>query len=292
MTLDILGIFGKKEDQEQEPQYYMSRTNIRTLNYKVYYMNKIEKVLYFLAAFAVGAYCGYLFYGGLFQNEFAEPTVATHISNVIISSIIGTITGLIFLPVRVQQIIDKRQRNLKRQFRDMLESLSTSLGAGKNVNDSFEAVAQDMLLQYDEDDFINNELKVIISGIQNNQDIEVLLYDFGRRSGVKDIVMFASIFRISYRKGGNIKEIIMNTNTIMKDKFDISEEIETVITSNKSELNAMMIMPVVMVALFKGMSPDFGANFSTFAGVAATTVALVFYGLAFKLGRMIMDIKI
>ncbi len=149
-----------------------------------------------------------------------------------------------------------------------------------------------MLLQYDEDDFINNELKVIISGIRNNQDIEVLLYDFGRRSGVKDIVMFASIFRISYRKGGNIKEIIMNTNTIMKDKFDIAEEIETVITSNKSELTAMMTMPVVMVALFKGMSPDFGNNFATAAGVAATTVALVFYGLAFKLGRMIMDIKI
>ncbi len=292
MKIDILGIFGKKKDIELEPQYYMSRTNIRTLNYKVYYMSKLEKILYFMAAFIVGGYCGYLFYGGLFQNEFYEPTTLTYISNFLVSSIIGTITGLIFLPVRVQQIIDKRQRMLKRQFRDMLESLSTSLGAGKNVNDSFEAVAQDMLLQYDEDDFINNELKVIISGIRNNQEIEVLLYDFGRRSGVKDIVMFASIFRISYRKGGNIKEIIMNTNTIMKDKFDIAEEIETVITSNKSELNAMMIMPVLMVAMFKGMSPDFGNNFATAAGVVATTVSLIFYAIAFKLGRVIMDIKI
>lgn len=255
-------------------------------------MNRVEKVLYFLAAFVIGAYCGYLFYGGMFQNEFYEPTTLTYVCNVIIATVTGTITGLIFLPIRVQQIIDKRQRTLKRQFRDMLESLSTSLGAGKNVNDSFEAVAQDMLLQYDEDAYINTELKVIISGIRNNQDIEVLLYDFGRRSGVKDIVMFASIFRISYRKGGNIKEIIMNTNTIMKDKFDIAEEIETVITSNKSELYVMMIMPVAMVAMFKGMSPDFGSNFSTPAGILATTVSLIFYGVAFKLGRVIMDIKI
>ncbi|MCR5342271.1 MAG: type II secretion system F family protein [Butyrivibrio sp.] len=292
MKLGMFGIIGKKEDKELEPQYYMSRTNIKTLNYKVYYMNRIEKVLYFLAAFIVGGYCGYLFYGGLFQNEFAEPTVATHISNVLIASVIGSITGFVFLPIRVQQIIDKRQRNLKRQFRDMLESLSTSLGAGKNVNDSFEAVAQDMLLQYDEDAYINNELKVIISGIRNNQEIEVLLYDFGRRSGVKDIVMFASIFRISYRKGGNIKEIIMNTNTIMKDKFDIAEEIETAITSNKSELYAMMVMPVVMVAVFKGMDSDFGGNFSTPAGVAATTASLILYALAFKLGSTIMDIKV
>lgn len=292
MTLDILGIFGKNDDKELEPQYYTSRTNIRTLNYKVYYMSKIEKILYFLAAFIIGGYCGYLFYGGLFQNEFHEPTVLTYICNTIISAFVGTLTGLIFLPIRVQQIIDKRQRMLKRQFRDMLESLSTSLGAGKNVNDSFEAVAQDMLLQYDPDEFINNELKVIISGIRNNQDIEALLYDFGRRSGVKDIVMFASIFRISYRKGGNIKEIIMNTNTIMKDKFEIAEEIETVITSTKSELYIMMLMPVAMVAMFKGMSPEFGANFSTLSGVIATTVSLVLYGIAFKVGRVIMEIKI
>ena len=248
--------------------------------------------IYFLLAFAVGAACGYLFYGGIGKDEFGDPTQITKILNIVIPSIVGCVTGYLFLPIRVNQIIDKRRRMIKTQFRDMLESLSTSLNSGKNVTDAFLAVQQDLSMQYDEDAFIQNELRVIISGIRNNQDIEVLLYDFGRRTGVKDIIMFASIFRISYRKGGNIKEIIKNTNDIMRDKFDIQEDIETSMTSGKSELRMMMVMPVLMIGMFKGMSPDFGANFTTPAGIMSTTISLVIYGVAYFIGSKIMDIKV
>lgn len=285
-------LYHKKEEKEKEPQYYTSMTNIKTLNYKVYYMNIIEKILYFLAAFAVGAVCGYLFYGGIGKDEFGDPTTITRVLNIVIPLIVGTVCGCIFLPIREKQIIAKRQRMIKRQFRDMLECLATSLSSGKNVTDAFLAVQQDLALQYDEDAFIHNELKVIIAGIRNNLEIEVLLYDFGRRTGIKDIIMFASIFRISFRKGGNIKEIIQNTNDIMRDKFDIQEDIETAMTSGKSELNIMMLMPVVMIGIFKVMSPDFGENFCTPAGIASTTVSLVIYAIAYILGRKIMEIKV
>lgn len=282
----------KKEEQEKEPQYYTSMTNIQTLNYKVYYMGIVEKILYFLLAFIAGAVCGYLFYGGIGKDEFGEATTVTKILNIVIPSIVGIVCGCIFLPMREKQIIAKRQRMIKRQFRDMLECLSTSLSSGKNVTDAFLAVQQDLALQYDEDAFIHNEMKVIIAGIRNNLEIEVLLYDFGRRTGIKDIIMFASIFRISFRKGGNIKEIIQNTNDIMRDKFDIQEDIETAMTSGKSELNIMMLMPIAMIGIFKVMSPDLGENFSTPAGVLSTTISLIIYAAAYILGRKIMDIKV
>lgn len=282
----------QKEKKEKEPQYYASMTNIRTLNYKVYYMNGLEKTLYFLVAFAVGAVCGYLFYGGIGTDEFGEATRLTYVLNIIISSIVGTICGVFFLPIREAQIVAKRQRMIKKQFRDMLEALSTSLNSGKNVTDAFLAVQQDMMLQYEEDAFIHNELRVIIAGIRNNLDIEVLLYDFGRRTGIKDIIMFASIFRISYRKGGNINQIIRNTNDIMKDKFDIQEDIETAMTSGKSELSMMMVMPLVMICLFKMMSPQMASNFTTPTGIIATTISLVIYGISYMIGLKITNIKL
>ncbi|MEI3213949.1 MAG: hypothetical protein V8S90_06855 [Lachnospiraceae bacterium] len=68
-----MGILKKKKEENKEPQYYMSSTNIRTLNYKVYYMSIVEKIIYFLLAFAVGAACGYLFYGGIGKDEFGGP---------------------------------------------------------------------------------------------------------------------------------------------------------------------------------------------------------------------------
>lgn len=285
-------LFQKKAEKEKEPQYYTSMTNIRTLNYKVYYMNIAEKVLYFLAAFAVGAICGYLFYGGIGKDEFGEATKLTITLDILIPSIVGITCGCIFLPIREKQIIAKRQRMIKRQFRDMLECLSTSLNSGKNVTDAFLAVQQDLSLQYEEDAFIHNEMRVIIAGIRNNLEIEVLLYDFGRRTGIKDIIMFASIFRISYRKGGNIKEIIRNTNDIMKDKFDIQEDIETAMTSGKSELSMMMVMPIMMIGMFKMLSPDLAKNFTTPTGIMSTTISLIIFAIAFVWGRSIMDIKV
>lgn len=283
-------LFHKKE--EKEPQYYTSMTNIKTLNYKVYYMNMVEKILYFLAAFAVGAACGYLFYGGIGKDEFGEPTTLTKVLNIVIPSIVGGICGYMFLPIREKQIIAKRQRMIKRQFRDMLECLSTSLNSGKNVTDAFLSVQQDLSLQYDEDAFIHNELRVIIAGIRNNLELELLLYDFGRRTGIKDIIMFASIFRISFRKGGNINEIIKNTNAIMSDKFDIQEDIETAMTSGKSELSMMMLMPVMMIGMFKMISPDLAENFTSVGGLISTTISLVIYGASYAIGRNIMDIKV
>lgn len=192
----------KKEKKEPEPQYYISATNIPTYNYKVYHMKPLEKILYFLLAFAVGAAVGYLFYGGIGKDEFGEPTALTWGLNIAISCAAGLFAGIKFLPIRTEQIRKQRSRKLNVQFRDMLEAFNTSLGAGKNVVDSFHSVYEDLKIQYDEGAFILKELEIILSGMANNVDVEDLLLDFGVRSGNDDIYSFANVFKICYRHFG------------------------------------------------------------------------------------------
>lgn len=281
-----------KKKKVQEPQYYMSATNMKTYNYRVYNMTKKEKILYFLLAFVVGAAVGYLFYGGIGKDEFDQPTTLTWILNITIPAVVGIIAGRLFVPMREKSIIAKHQRELNRQFRDMLDALTTSLGAGKNVNDSFFGIYEDMKVQYDADAFIVKELEVIISGIHNNVAIEDVLEDFGNRSGNDDIKSFANVFRISYRKGGNIKEIIRNTHSILSDKMEISEDIETLVTSNKLEQNIMVVMPILLIALIKMTSPDFARNFTTPTGIISTTVSLAIFVVAYFIGKSVLNIKI
>lgn len=281
-----------KNKKELEPQYYVSATGMQTLNYKVYYMKPLEKIIYFIIAFAVGAAVGYLFYGGIGKDEFGQPTKLTYTLNVIISSAVGLFAGIKFIPIRTSQIIASRAKKLNSQFRDMLESMNTSLNAGKNVVDSFNSVYDDLKLQYDDSAFIVKELEVILSGMVNNIAIEDLLADFGRRSGNDDIVSFSNVFKICYRKGGNIKDTIRNTYDILSDKMEIREEIETVITGNKTELNTMMVMPVALIGVIKMMSPEFASNFTTVTGVASTTAAVVMFVVAYFVGRSVMNIKV
>lgn len=286
-----MGLF-KKDKKPAEPQWYTSATNIPTYNYKVYYMKPIEKLLYFLLAFAAGAAVGYLFYGGIGKDEFGQPTTTTWILNFLIPVIVGSVAGCLFVPSRREAIIAKKKNELNHQFRDMLDALNTSLGAGKNVNDSFIGIYDDLKIQYEKDAFILRELEVVISGIQNNVAIEDVLEDFGRRSDNDDIKSFANVFKISYRKGGNIKEIIRNTHSILNDKMEIAEDIETLVTSNKLEQNIMILMPIALVGVIKLMSPEFAANFVTPTGIISTTVSIVIFVAAYFIGKSVLNIKI
>lgn len=282
----------KKEKKEKEPQYYYSATNMQTLNYKVYYMNMAEKIGYFLIGFIAGALVGYLFYGGLAKDEYGDPTTTTYILNILISGTTGVIAGLGFIPIRTEMIVTGRIKKLKTQFRDLLEALNTSFGAGKNVTDSFHGAYDDLRMQYDENAFIVKELEVVLSCMANNIDIEVALYDFGVRSGIDDIVSFANVFKVCYHKGGNIKETIRNTHAILSEKMEISEEIETIVTGAKSEQNLMVIMPIMLIGIIKLMSEDFAANFATPSGVLATTIGIIMFVVAYLVGRKVLSIKI
>lgn len=282
----------KKKEKALEPEFYLSATNMPTINYRVYYMKPVEKVVTFLIAFVAGALVGYLFYGGIGKDEFGQPTILTRILDIVIPCAVGLLAGKLFLPVRVKARIAKRATELNRQFRDMLEALTTSLGAGKNVNDSFFAVYDDLKVQYQEDAYILKELEVIISGIHNNIPIEEVLADFGERSNNDDIRSFASVFQISYRKGGNIKDVIRNTHAILSEKMEISEDIETLVTSNRTEQNIMIVMPIALVGLIKMMSPDFAKNFVTPTGIISTTISIAIFVVAYFVGKAVLDIKI
>ncbi|HJD26727.1 MAG TPA: type II secretion system F family protein [Candidatus Blautia intestinipullorum] len=262
------------------------------INYHVYYMSQLEKIIYFLAAFIAGGAVGYLFYGGIGKDEFGDPTVLTYILNFIVIVVCGTVAGKLFLPIRNQQIVNSRKKKLKSQFRDMLEALATSLGSGKNVQDSFRTAYEDLTNQYDEGAFILHELKVINSGVLNGINIEELISDFGKRSACTDIEDFAGVFEVCYRRGGNIRETIHNTCRIIVDKMAVSQEIETTVAGSKNEQYIMLVMPICLVGMIKMSSPEFAANFATPSGVISTTIAIALFVVSYFIGRKLLDIKV
>lgn len=173
-----------------------------------------------------------------------------------------------------------------------MESLSTSLAAGKNITNAFGDARNDLTIQYSEEADIVKELDVILGGLTNNISIEELLIDFGKRSGIDDIESFGNVFDTCYRKGGNIKDVIQNTAMILTEKSEIEQEIETKLAANKNEQKIMSVMPIVLIALIKGTNPDFAKNFATLPGILASTFAIGCFVVSFFVGKRIMDIKV
>lgn len=277
--------------KEQEPQFIMSALNTPMLNYKTYVMTKQEKVMTTLVAFLAGGLVGLVFYGGQFRDSEGAATAATSICNLIIFLAVGIGVARFFLPIRVEQLKKKRKSELTNQFRSLLEALAVSLSSGMNMTESLISAYNDLKSEYSENAYIVAEVMEMISGLQNNIPIEDMMASLGERSEIDDIKNFGTVFAVSYRAGGNLKDIVRRTNGIISEKIEIAEEIETALASNKSQFSAMMFLPVVMMLLMRTMSSSFAASFSTAAGVIAITVAIGIFVGAFVLGQKIMDIK-
>lgn len=266
--------------------------DLSRIDYKVYHLSPVEIVMYFLVAFTIGAAVGYLFYGGIGKDSYGVPTTLTKVLNIVIPTVIGSIAGIIYLPARRKQIIENRMNKLRIQFRDLMDTLSTSIGSGKNIPDSYRASYDDLKVQYPSDAYIVRELEIILSGMANNFSIEQLLHDFGDRSGIDDIQNFASVFEICYRQGGNMRDVIKNTHSIISDKMEIETEIQTKLTANKMEQNIMSVMPIMIVAMMKGMSPEFADNYVSPTGLATTTICIGIFIGAYFIGKSLLKIEV
>ena len=276
----------KKNDQ---PQYYISKINTQVLNYNVYIMKPTEKLLYGLMLLVAGGVVGLIFYSGLFKVD-GQATLATYISNLVVFLLVGLLANRYFMPTITESLRVKRLNKLKSQFCDFASALTNALASGMNMNDALLAVYNDLKAQYSEEAFIVLETQEIINGMRNNIPVEVMLEDFGIRSGVADITNFATVFATCYRTGGNIRSVVRRTTDIISEKIMINSEIETAITSNKMQMNVMNVLPIVIVLLMRLLSPDFADSFASIIGVVGLTVSAALTVASFKLGQKIMNI--
>ncbi len=281
---------GKKKEKVVEPKILPSLLNNPMTNYRTYYFNASQKILWSVIVILVGGIVGLIFYGGMFKKD-GEATFATYIANIVAFAVVGIVAARFFVPVIKKSMQKRRDNQLKRQFMDLLETLSTSLSAGGTVNDAFINAASDLRNQYTDSDMIIVELDEIISGLNNGHTIEKLLDNLGQRSGNEDIENFANVMGNCYRLGGDFKNVVRKTRDIISEKMQIDEEINTKVTSNKLQLNVMSLMPIVIVGFLKKGGSTFAENLATPIGAAVMTVSILVFVGAYVWGTKIIDVK-
>ena len=282
----------KKKKKERGPQYVNSLINTPVLNYREYYFNKRETLIFTLLTFAAGAVIAYIMYGGIGRKSGESTSLLTHILNIVICGGAGVLSVKFFIPVIREKLRSNRRNTLRAQFMDLLDSLAASVASGNNAVKSFEAAQNDLAMQYGEESFIYDELNLILEAQRNFIDIDLMLVDFGKRSDIKEIESFARVYALSYRKGGDFGKIIRDSYDILYNKINTEMEIETKIASTKNELNIMLAMPVLLVGMMKMLGSDFADNLRSASGVLGTTVGLAIVIGAYFIGRKITDIEV
>jgi tight adherence protein B len=245
-----------------------------TSDYSSYDPSIAEKVLCTFVGAATGGIVGYVFY--------------EHVIAILVSAIAAVVyINLYYIKNRTEAV----KKRLLLQFRDMLESLSSSVSAGANISSAFLTAQKDMESLHGGDSYIARELRHINESVAINQNLEHLLSDFGKRSCLHEIQSFANVFETCNRLGGDFLEITDMTCQIICDKIEVRQEILTVVSAKKTEQFVMLIMPVIFVLLLKGLGAGI-ADMSSAMGRISSTIALILFAVSYLISRRILRIEL
>ncbi|MFR8739035.1 MAG: type II secretion system F family protein [Eubacterium sp.] len=238
----------------------------------IYKVSKKEKAVVIMVIFMAIIIISILFYGTIYAVVILLPL------------------GVPIYREQKRRIINKKKKELKVQFKDMLMVMSDSLKTGYSVSNALKESYKDMVSMYGRYSYICEELRIMISKIKLNVREEDIFKDFAKRTGLREAILFSRIFSVAKKTGGNMTEVIGSVTDSIVLKENVREEIEVSTTEKKTEQKIMTLIPMALILYVKMMSPDFlNIMYETNAGRIVMTICLVLYILAFLWAQKIVE---
>ncbi|MFB5762845.1 type II secretion system F family protein [Paenibacillus medicaginis] len=205
----------------------------------------------------------------------------------------ASLTGLLVPRYYSRFLLERRKAALSMQFKQALYSLSSSLAAGKSVENGFrEAVADMKLLSPDGDHDLIREFSIISAKMEYGQPVEEALQDFARRSELEDIVNFSDVFATCKRTGGDLVEVVRRSSAVIGEKMDIQQEISVMVAQKRFEARVMFAAPFLFVLFMNISAADYMTPLYTGTGRLISTGCLFLLGCCLLWINKIMKINV
>lgn len=248
---------------------------MKQLQYQAYRLSKREWLLVFLKGSVLIVILAYLF----FDSYYAMPLL----------------TPLFVVLIKKERATRKKQRlsKLSQEFRDGILAVSAALAAGYSVENAFKEALRDLQFLYPSQGYMTQELQGMANGMEMNQNIEVLLYEFANRCGLEDVEMFADVFSVCKRTGGDMGTVIGDCASRISEKTEIYRDIETYLSAKKLEQKIMNGMPLFILLYVRMTSPEFLEGlYGNMVGIFVMGCCLLVYGAAYLLADKLMEIEV
>ena len=227
-----------------------------------------------LGALLIGV-ISYLFYESLWAALFLSPLVG------------------VWLFVWERSFAKKKQQQFQLQFKDAIQAVSAALNVGYSVENAWKEAAKEMRLMHGEQAMICKEFQYMIRQLDMNVTLEKVLEEFSEKTEDEEVQTFAAIFIMAKRSGANMMEIIRIAANRICDKVDRKRELETIISSKKTEFRIMAIIPLAMICYMKISFGSFiQILYGNMIGTFVMTLCLILYVGAYLVGRKMVEIEV
>ncbi len=245
-------------------------------DYRMYELNLREKTKLFLLIMVLTLIVSELFYGTCFFVLTAP------------------LFFILVLEKAAAILNERRLLALREQFKDCLYAMSSSFSLGRHMREAMEDAKTSLVELYGEDSLMRNELCYMTRCMDDAGSGEIAIWkDFACRCRLEDVSEFADVFEACRDSGGNIVYAMNKAAFLITEKMTIEKEINTQIMQKKYEGRIIGIMPVVMLAFLRLVSPAYiEIMYVTFVGRVAMTFAIILIAAAYISEERITSIDV
>ena len=245
------------------------------MDYRKYEPGRAEKIMILALLTAAFAALGVLFYD--------TPLTA----------ILAPIAFVPAMKAYSYEMASRRCGRLRNQFRDLLDSLSSSFAGGRHLYEALDEADKELSAIYDEDDEIITEVRGMMKRMDDGETDTGVMSDLAARSGIDDIEMFSQVFGACSETGGDMITAMTDASSMLADKIKIENGIRALTSQKKAEGLIISVMPVVIILFLRAVAPDYiGVMYGNITGIAIMTLALAAAMYAYYLIRKITEIEV
>lgn len=159
-------------------------------------------------------------------------------------SVILPLLVLVFLRAR-------RLRAFGDQFPDAIDVIVRSLRAGHPVPVAVTMVSREM------PDPIGTEFGIVADEITYGADLESAMRSLQFRVGHPDLHLFVTSISIQTSTGGNLREILQNLASVIRNRIKMRRKIKSVSSEGRSSAMILCALPPLFFALMQLLAPHF-----------------------------------
>ena len=207
------------------------------------------------------------------------------------------VLGVPFLPVlwkaEQRKKGERRQKELRNQFRDFLTSVSASAAAGKSLRSALCSAGEGMKILYPAEAVICKEAESIRQKLtETNLSEERVLQELAERSGVEEIRIFEQTCTICRRTGGDLERAISKAQRVLTRRIETERAVQSQLAQKKLEMGILLAVPLFLLFFLQMTAPEYMKDlYETSTGRVLMTWALVLLlGAYFWSERMVRRI--
>lgn len=155
-------------------------------------------------------------------------------------------------------LADRKRKEIKDQFRDLLYSISASIAAGRQMPEALFEARENMKLIYREDSIIVLEISYMVKRLFEYRESEdEILKDFASRTCIDDISDFVDIYLTCRETGGDLIKVLTKASDMIMDKIVIEKEIRTITAQKQFEARILTAIPFIIILFLQLVSPEY-----------------------------------